>query len=111
MKNNELGENIYFLRKRKKLTQEDFAKKMKISNKTISKWEFDDLLKISKYFNVPINVLINKELLDNYKIKSKFTRYLSFEYIKYFLFILMIIVVLLFYKFYFTIFHKKNQKM
>ena len=54
MKNNELGENIYFLRKRKKLTQEDFAKKMKISNKTISKWEtgysipkFDDLLKIS----------------------------------------------------------------
>ena len=27
MKNNELGENIYFLRKRKKLTQEDFAKK------------------------------------------------------------------------------------
>ena len=108
MKNNELGENIYFLRKRKKLTQEDFAKKMKISNKTISKWEtgysipkFDDLLKISKYFNVPINVLINKELLDNYKIKSKFTRYLSFEYIKYFLFILMIILVLLFYKFYF----------
>ena len=72
MKNNELGENIYFLRKRKKLTQEDFAKKMKISNKTVSKWEtgysipkFDDLLKISKYFNVPINVLINKELLDN----------------------------------------------
>ena len=68
MKNNELGENIYFLRKRKKLTQEDFAKKMKISNKTVSKWEtgysipkFDDLLKISKYFNVPINVLINKE--------------------------------------------------
>ena len=108
MKNNELGENIYFLRKRKKLTQEDFAKKMKISNKTVSKWEtgysipkFDDLLKISKYFNVPINVLINKELLDNYKIKSKFTRYLSFDYIKYFLFILMIIVVLLFYKFYF----------
>ena len=81
---------------------------MKISNKTVSKWEtgysipkFDDLLKISKYFNVPINVLINKELLDNYKIKSKFTRYLSFDYIKYFLFILMIIVVLLFYKFYF----------
>ena len=67
MKNNELGENIYFLRKRKKLTQEEFAKKMKISNKTVSKWEtgysipkFDDLLKISKYFNVPINVLINK---------------------------------------------------
>lgn len=108
MKNNELGENIYFLRKRKKLTQEEFAKKMKISNKTVSKWEtgysipkFDDLLKISKYFNVPINVLINKELLDNYKIKSKFTRYLSFEYIKFFLFILMIILVLLFYKFYF----------
>ena len=77
MKNNELGENIYFLRKRKKLTQEDFAKKMKISNKTISKWEtgysipkFDDLLKISKYFNVPINVLINKELLD-YKFYFK----------------------------------------
>lgn len=108
MKSNELGENIYFLRKRKKLTQEEFTNKIGVSNKTISKWEtgysipkLDDLSKISKYFNVPINVLINKELLDNYKIKSKFTRYLSFEYIKYFLFILIIIFVLLFYKFYF----------
>lgn len=108
MNNNELGENIYFLRKRKKLTQEEFANKIKVSNKTISKWEtgysipkLDDLSKISKYFNVPINVLVNKELLDNYKIKSKFTRYLSFEYIKYFIYVLMIIFVLLFYKIYF----------
>ena len=116
MKNNELGENIYFLRKRKKLTQEDFAKKMKISNKTISKWEtgysipkFDDLLKISKYFNVPINVLINKELLDNYKIKCKFTRYLSFDYIKYFLFIFLKIFLRLKLSLLYIIFCKKGN--
>lgn len=34
MNNNELGENFIFYEKGKKLTQEEFAKKMKISNKS-----------------------------------------------------------------------------
>ena len=54
-----IGENIRALRKLRNLTQENLAKELEVSNKTISKWELGDCVpeadamsKICDFFNV-----------------------------------------------------------
>ncbi len=38
------GDNLRYLRKSKKLSQEDLAEKMKVSRQSVSKWETGMLL-------------------------------------------------------------------
>lgn len=65
MLDNKLGTIISKLRKEKGLTQKDLADKLNISDKAVSRWEtggsspnMDMLLRISKFFKVPLNDLI-----------------------------------------------------
>ena len=60
-----LGENIYKLRTRKKLSQEDFAAAMEVSRQSVSKWENDmavpeleKLIKMAKLFEVSLDELV-----------------------------------------------------
>ncbi len=62
-----LGENIYTLRKKTGLSQEQLGEQVKITRQTISNWELDEtspnteqLKLLSKAFNISID-----ELLDN----------------------------------------------
>jgi len=65
MTDNKLGIIISKLRKEKGLTQKDLADELNISDKAVSRWEtgssspnMDMLLRISKFFQVPLNDLI-----------------------------------------------------
>ena len=65
MYNNELGNKILELRKRKNLTQEDLAILLNISDKSISKWEnglskptIENLKKLSSVFDISLDDLI-----------------------------------------------------
>ncbi len=60
-----LGENIQFLRKRKSLTQEEFAEKLGVSRQTVSKWEsencypeMDKLLQLCDIFGCDMDTLM-----------------------------------------------------
>lgn len=76
---NNVGEIIKELRKRSNLTQSDLAQIVHVSDKTISKWELgisipdsDILVKLSEYFNVPVEDLIkgNKDVLISKEINK-----------------------------------------
>ena len=60
-----LGENIYKLRTKKKLSQEDFAAAMEVSRQSVSKWEnnmsvpeLDKLIRMAKLFEVSLDELV-----------------------------------------------------
>lgn len=72
MIDNKLGTIISKLRKEKGLTQKDLADALNISDKAISRWEtgnsspnMDMLLRISKFFNVPLNDLITARVSED----------------------------------------------
>lgn len=63
-----LGENIYNLRKQKKLSQEQLAEMIKVTRQTISNWELgsttpnpDQLKLLSKALNISIDELLNND--------------------------------------------------
>ncbi len=65
------GDNLRYLRKSKKLSQEDLAEKMKVSRQSVSKWETGDaypemnnILELCKIFNCHINDLVNDSIID-----------------------------------------------
>lgn len=69
---NYISTNIKFLRQQKGLTQEDIAKIVNKSRVLISQWESDsreitteDIIKLSDYFNVPMDALVGKDLRIN----------------------------------------------
>ena len=71
-----LGENIYNLRKRKKLSQEKLAEKINVSRQTISNWELgetspnpEQLKLLSKELEVSVDELINNDI-DNIMLKK-----------------------------------------
>ena len=71
---NYISSNIKFLRLEKGLTQDDIAKIVDKSRVLISQWESDsreitteDIIKLSDYFNVPMDVLVGKDLRINRK--------------------------------------------
>ena len=73
-----LGSNISFLRKQKKLTQEQFAEKMSVTRQTVSRWESDEvvpelakLIEISDFFSCKLDALVREELSYNGDIYSK----------------------------------------
>lgn len=65
------GENLYHLRKNKKMSQEQLAEKIGVSRQSVSKWEtgeaypeMENILKICKIFHCKINDIIHDDLQD-----------------------------------------------
>lgn len=66
---NYLSSNIRFLRQKNGITQDDLSKIINKSRVLISQWESDDreittedIVKLSDYFNVPMDALVGKDL-------------------------------------------------
>lgn len=112
----DLGENLYNLRKKKNLSQEEVAEKLNVTRQTISKWEtgeskpdFDKIIPICNLFDItsdellkgeitePIEKEENKEIIDtdeknyNNKITKKRAFLLSLGIFLYFASIVFII--------------------
>ena len=90
------SENLYNLRKKEGLSQEEFAEKIDVSRQTISKWEIgqttpemDKLIMISKLFNVSID-----ELTENAVINENNNEPSSIKPKKKFLFLKMLLFLL-----------------
>lgn len=74
-----ISKNITILRKSRKMTQSDLAKKLNYSNKMVSKWENGDILPgveililLSEIFNVSLDVLVHPiEEVENVKEEEK----------------------------------------
>ena len=67
MKSINLGNNLYNLRKKRGLSQEEFAEKIHISRQAVSKWErgeafpdIENLIEIAEFYGVTIDELVNK---------------------------------------------------
>lgn len=70
MTENSFGKTLAKLRKERKLTQQELADLLHVTNKTISKWEtnttapdIDTLKRISQVLNVPVDVLLGNSKL------------------------------------------------
>ena len=70
MTENSFGKTLAKLRKERKLTQQELADLLDVTNKTISKWEtnttapdIDTLKRISQVLNVPVDVLLGNSKL------------------------------------------------
>ena len=64
-----LGQNISFLRKQKKITQEQFAERMNVTRQTVSRWESDEitpelskLVDMSEFFACNLDALVKENL-------------------------------------------------
>lgn len=75
-----LGNNISFLRKQKKLTQEQFAEIMKVTRQTISRWESDEvtpeldkLVEICSFFSCKLDELVRNDMSAKDEIYSEVT--------------------------------------
>lgn len=75
-----LGKNIQYLRKQKKITQEQLAEKMSVSRQTVSKWESDEIvpelakiITLSDIFSCKLDVLVREDLMFCDKVYSEIT--------------------------------------
>ncbi len=75
-----LGKNIQYLRKQKKITQEQLAEEMAVSRQTVSKWETDEivpelnkLVALSAFFSCRLDTLVRENLADCDDIYSEVT--------------------------------------
>ena len=75
-----IGKNIQFLRKQKKITQEQLAEEMSVSRQTVSKWETDEiipelnkLISLCDMFSCKLDALIRENLTDQDEIYSEIT--------------------------------------
>lgn len=73
-----LGTNISYLRKQKKLTQEQFAEKMNVTRQTVSRWESDEvipelnkLVDMCAIFSCKLDALVREELSVQSEIYSE----------------------------------------
>lgn len=73
-----LGSNICFLRKQKKITQEQFAETMGVTRQTISRWESDEvvpdlskLIEICDIFSCKLDALTRENMTEQGEIYSK----------------------------------------
>lgn len=78
MNQDRIGKFISKLRKEKKLTQEELAEKLKVSSKSISRWETGKcmpdislLIPLSEILGVSVNELITGEYIEDKNIKEK----------------------------------------
>lgn len=72
-----LGKNIQYLRKQKKITQEQLAEMMSVSRQTISRWEADDivpelnkLVVLSDMFACKLDVMVKEDMCASDSIYS-----------------------------------------
>lgn len=75
-----LGKNIQYLRKLKKITQEQLAEIMSVSRQTISKWEADEiipelnkLVALSDIFSCKLDTLVKEDMSACDKVYSEIT--------------------------------------
>ena len=75
-----LGKNIQYLRKQKKITQEQLAADMSVSRQTVSKWESDEivpelnkLVTLCDIFSCKLDTLVRENLTDHEKVYSEIT--------------------------------------
>lgn len=75
-----LGKNIQYLRKQKKVTQEQLAEIMSVSRQTISKWEADEivpelnkLISLSDIFSCKLDNLVKEDMTAFDEIYSEIT--------------------------------------
>ena len=75
-----LGNNISFLRKQKKLTQEQLADQMKVTRQTVSRWESDEvvpeldrLVELCGIFACKLDALVREDLTGQSDIYSEIT--------------------------------------
>ena len=78
MNQEKIGKFISKLRKEKKLTQEELAEKLKVSSKSISRWETGKcmpdislLIPLSEALDISVNELITGEHIEEKNIKEK----------------------------------------
>ncbi len=72
-----LGNNISFLRKKKKLTQEQFAEMMEVTRQTVSRWETDEVVpeldrlsQMCSIFSCSLDDLVRKDLTSKDEVYS-----------------------------------------
>lgn len=75
-----LGKNIQYLRKQKKVTQEQLAEIMSVSRQTISRWEADEivpelnkLVALSDVFSCNLDALVKEDMITSEQIYSAIT--------------------------------------
>lgn len=75
-----LGKNIQYLRKQKKITQEQLAEIMFVSRQTISRWEADEiipelnkLVALSEKFSCKLDALVKEDMLSCDEVYSEIT--------------------------------------
>lgn len=87
-----LGENISFLRKQKKITQEQLAERMNVTRQTVSRWESDEitpelskLIDLSDFFACNLDALVKESLSQQKDIYSDviIKRVPAFQYASY----------------------------
>ena len=73
-----VGNNICFLRKKKKLTQEQFAEMMEVTRQTVSRWETDEVVpeldrlnQMCSIFTCTLDDLVRKDLTSKEEIYSQ----------------------------------------
>ena len=71
MKITNLSENLFRLRKKRGLSQEEFAEHIHISRQAVSKWErgeaypdTENLIEIAAFYGVTLDELVNAEMAD-----------------------------------------------
>ena len=75
-----LGKNIQYLRKEKKITQEQLAEIMSVSRQTISRWEADEIIPelnklvvLSDVFSCKLDTLVKEDMSVDDQIYSEIT--------------------------------------
>lgn len=75
-----LGKNIQYLRKQKKITQEQLAEIMSVSRQTISRWEADEIIPelskivaLSEVFSCKLDTLVREDIIAFDNIYSEIT--------------------------------------
>ena len=73
-----IANNLIELRKKHRLTQNEFANKLNYSDNTVSRWErgeitpsIETLEKISQIFNISLEYLIKKNIQENFEAHQK----------------------------------------
>ena len=84
-----LGENIQYLRKINKITQEELADQMSVSRQTISKWEMNQaypevpkLVKLADVFHCKVDELLRANLAERIRMTVHDFRYVPFPSIQ-----------------------------
>ena len=79
---NKFNEKIKALRKKLQISLSELARTLKVDRRMVSKWELGinipeltNLLKLSKYFNVSINELIDNEI----ELTIEYEKYTKYE--------------------------------